>query len=170
MNQKAMHTMAALLLAAFTHTLPLPLTAAAADRLPDPGPVLAVPAGNPPTDPGRVPMLAQAETPDPGTKTGKRQTYPFRGKVASIDATARTVTLEGRTSRRVISVNDDTRLTRDGATARLEEIKPGEAVGGTLRKSAEGREIATLIRVGLKPKDKAPAGGGAEDPASPGES
>lgn len=150
MNQKAMLTLAALLLAAFTQTTPLVPSATASDR-------------------GPSATLAQTEAPEPGAKSAKRQTYPFRGKVASVDTMARTVTLEGRTSRRVIAVTDDTRLTREGAVARLEEIKPGEAVGGTLRKSAEGREIATLIRVGLKPKEKASPGAGADDAGGPGE-
>ena len=53
MNQKAMRTMAALLLAAFTHTLPLPLTAAAAETGPDSLPGATTPARDP-----------KAETPD----------------------------------------------------------------------------------------------------------
>lgn len=163
MNQTASRCLAALLIAAWTAGAPLP--AAALNPNPATGstqtqtltlaPQQAQAQAHPTPTPAR---LAQAETPPPATKPGKRQTYPFRGKVATIDTTARTVTLEGKTSRRVITVTDDTRLIRDGSATTLDSLKAGEAVGGTLRKSPEGQEVATLIRVGTKPDAKPKTG------------
>jgi hypothetical protein len=68
------------------------------------------------------------------------------------------VTLEGKGSRRVIAILPDTRLVRAGNPATLEDIKTGEKVGGTLRKSGEGREVALLFRVGEKPEETSPTG------------
>lgn len=104
-----------------------------------------------PRPPGPWAQAAEPGTPAGRPKGAKRQTYPFRGKIATVDAATMTVTLEGRTTRRRILVNPDTRLMRDGNPTTLETLKPGETVGGTLRKTPEGQEIATLVRVGARP-------------------
>lgn len=80
----------------------------------------------------------------------KRDTYPFRGKIAAFDASALTLRLDGKTSKRVVHLTTQTRLTRSGHPALHEDLKPGEEVGGTLRKTPEGREEALLIRIGPK--------------------
>lgn len=110
-------------------------------------------AGRPPTDPAPGPVTAPGKA-----GAAKRETYPFRGVVASVDATARTVTLEGKGSRRVIAILPDTRLIRAGNPATLEDVKAGEKVGGTLKKSGEGREVALLFRVGDKPEESSATG------------
>ncbi len=97
----------------------------------------------------------------PPAKPGKRTTYPFRGVIATVDANARTVTLTGRTARRVIAVLPETRFTRDGGPASLDDLKSGEAVGGTLRKTSEGREEALLIRIGARPDTRSTPGSAA---------
>lgn len=93
-------------------------------------------------------------TPAVPAKPGKRESYPFRGVVASVDAGAKTVTLEGRGTRRVIAVTAETRLTRRGEVTTLDDVKPGEKVGGTLKKNAGGREEALLLKVGLRADDE----------------
>jgi hypothetical protein len=87
----------------------------------------------------------------------KRETYPFRGKVASFDAASQALKLEGKTTQRVVLLTAQTRLMKQGQPALLDDLKPGEEVGGTLRKSSEGREEALLIRIG--PKSDAPSTG-----------
>jgi hypothetical protein len=87
----------------------------------------------------------------------KRDTYPFRGKVASYDAAAQALRLEGKTTQRVVLLTPQTRLMKQGQPALLDDLKPGEQVGGTLRKSSEGREEALLIRIG--PKSDVPTSG-----------
>jgi hypothetical protein len=88
-----------------------------------------------------------AESP---AKGNKRDTYPFRGVIASIDTTNRTVTLEGRQTRRVLRVTEVTRFEKEGKPLPFAELKKGEAVGGTLKRIAPGLEEAVLIRVGMK--------------------
>ena len=155
MKRNAWSCLAALVLAAWAAVATAPAVAQ------ETGPTAGItetqqptpPPGRPPTEPAPGPVTAPAKT-----GTGKRETYPFRGVVASVDATARTVTLEGKGSRRVIAVLPDTRLVRAGIPATLEDVKAGEKVGGTLRKSGEGREVALLLRVGDKPEETPPTG------------
>jgi len=122
-------------------------------------------------EPGSDKNPAPATTKATGSRntansTSKRDTYPFRGKIASFDAKTQALTLEGRTTRRVIHLNAQTRLVRQGQPARAEDLKTGEPVGGTLRKSPEGREEALLIRIGPKEDPAAPAT--PANPAKPG--
>ncbi|MDO8348599.1 MAG: hypothetical protein Q7T30_00065 [Planctomycetota bacterium] len=154
MNQTAMRCLTAFVIAAWAASAPLH-----AAVLQNHGPATGFqPQPQPQLRPAAVPgPIARAEASPPKTKpkAGKRQTYPFRGVVAAIDTTAKTVTLEGRTTRRVIAITDETRLVRDGAAAALGDLKSGESIGGTLRKTPDGRELALLIRVGIKPDPKA---------------
>jgi hypothetical protein len=76
----------------------------------------------------------------------RRDTYPFRGIIATIDINARTLLLEGRQTRRLIRVLESTRFEKEGKPAMLGDLKPGERVAGTLRKNASGAEEALLIR------------------------
>lgn len=122
---------AAMILAAWTAIAPQP--AGAAQPAPE-------------TSPSSVPVVQSL----PATKMGKRETYPFRGVVASVDATTKTVTLNGKNTHRVIAVLPETRLLRDGNAFALGDLKSGEAIGGTLRKTGDGREEALLIRIGAK--------------------
>lgn len=91
-----------------------------------------------------------------GGKTRKRDTYPFRGVIGAVDAQARTLTLVGKQTRRIIQVTDATRLEKSGKAAVFEDLKTGERIGGTLKKNATGTEEALLIRVGQKPAGEMP--------------
>ncbi len=117
------------------------------------GPEKAVTPQTDPAGPARSGNVA------PGTK---RETYPFRGKVASFDAAAQALKLAGRTTQRVVHLTAQTRLTKLGQPAVPEDLKAGEVVGGTLRKNAEGREEAVLIRIGPKPDANNPEGAAAK--------
>ena len=97
-----------------------------------------------------------ATTPSVKSERAKRDTYPFRGVIASFDSEARLLKLEGREKSRAVHLTDRTRLNRDGQTVLLADLKPGETVGGALRRTADGREEAVMIRIG--PKPETPAG------------
>lgn len=92
----------------------------------------------------------------------RRDTYPFRGIIASIDPNERILRLEGRQTRRLIRVLETTRLEREGKPAMFAEFKPGERVTGTLRRNASGVEEALLIRAAMPAR---PEGG--EPPPPP---
>ncbi|MDP9292262.1 MAG: hypothetical protein M3O82_07860 [Verrucomicrobiota bacterium] len=81
----------------------------------------------------------------------------FQGKIASTDATAKTVTLEGKTSR-VLYVTSETKLKKtDGAAATWDDLKMGEQVRGSYVKGDDGKMTASTLKVGPKAEKKAKA-------------
>ncbi len=85
----------------------------------------------------------------------KSDTYPFNGKVASVDKGAMTVTLQGKEKQRVIKLTPETRIVKMGKPATLDEATAGETVGGLVKKDASGKEVATMLRIGPAPEGKA---------------
>lgn len=140
MKHIVLNRLVGLLAAAWTLAAPLCVWAA------EEGP--ATPGGTPNATPQPA-VTTPVASPNPRPK---RETYPFRGTVGSVDPAAMTLVLEGRQSRRVVQLTPRTRIEKDGAPATVEAVKTGDAVGGTLRKTAEGKEEALLVRVGPKPE------------------
>jgi len=101
--------------------------------------------------PGARNQSAQA-LPAEAPGRAKRDTYPFRGTIGTVDLAAKTLVLEGKQSRRTIQLTPQTRYERSGDPISPEELKPGEMAGGMLRKTGDGREEAVLIRIGPKPE------------------
>jgi hypothetical protein len=101
------------------------------------------------------------DKPKEGEKAEKKKTdaYPFNGKIASVDKTAKTVTLQGKEKARVIQITPDTRITKLGKPATLDDATAGEIVGGQVRRTAEGKEAAVSLRIGPAPEGKAKEGG-----------
>ena len=74
-----------------------------------------------------------------------RKGMPLNGKIAAIDKTAKTITLEGKEKGRVFYLTAQTRITVDGQPAKLDDLKVGEKVGGYARENPDGkRELASL--------------------------
>ena len=71
-------------------------------------------------------LCAADSAPSPGTtqspKKSSSHSYPFRGTVDSVDSSAKTITLDGKKSERVLHVTDDSLLEKDGKPAKLDEI------------------------------------------------
>lgn len=107
----------------------------------------------------RPPPAVASGAKDPASNRPKRETYPFRGTIAAVDAPAMTLLLEGKQSKRTIHLLPETRIEKDGTPLAVDAVQPGEAVGGTLRRSAEGREEAVLVRIGPKPENPPPGTG-----------
>ena len=103
-------------------------------------------------------VSAQTNTTPPAAKAKKEKRkatgFPFRGKVAKIDKTAKTITVGERT----FQITSKTHITKDGKPATLEDGKVGEPVTGYVRKSEDGQLNAATIHFGKppgKPKEKA---------------
>ncbi len=84
----------------------------------------------------------------------KRDIIPFHGKIASVDPAAKTVTLEGKEAQRVVTVTDTTKLKKGDGAATWDDLKAGEDVGGSYKKTADGKMEALTLRVGPKPAKK----------------
>ena len=76
----------------------------------------------------------------------KAKTIPYRGNVASVDASVKTFTVGSRT----IKVTDQTKITKQGAAATMADITVGEKVSGSYWKKDDGSLEAKNIKVGAK--------------------
>lgn len=77
---------------------------------------------------------------------------PFRGKISSVDKTAKTITLEGKEKGRSIHITAATKIKKAGQPATFEDAKVGEEVGGLAKKTADGKLQGVSLRVGPKPE------------------
>ena len=90
---------------------------------------------------------------------------PYQGKVASVDAAAKTFTIKTQAGKEhVFAITDKTAITKDEGAATFEDIKVGEVVRGTRTKKGEGQWEAVKVMIGPKEKE-----GGAANPAPEGD-
>ncbi len=98
--------------------------------------------------PKSPPSAAEKSTP-----ARKPAAYPFRGTLKAVDRDAMTLILAGKDKDRVIRITSQTRFTREGKPATLEDALLNGQVAGTVRKSADGRsEEAVTVRFGPAPE------------------
>ena len=99
-------------------------------------------------------MLHAQETQTSNTTTNKPSTNPaararpFHGKVKAIDRMAMTIT-SGSTT---FQVTSQTKITKDGKPATLEDGAVGDNVSAYLKKDDNGKWNASSINFGQKPK------------------
>jgi hypothetical protein len=85
-------------------------------------------------------------------KDKKPAAHPFRGKLAAVDKTAKTIKLGQST----YLVTSETIILKNGKPATLEDGVVGEEVSGYAKPTADGKMAATKVTFGLKPDTKAP--------------
>ncbi len=73
---------------------------------------------------------------------------PFRGKIASVDASARTFSIAGKESTRVIKITDETKITKQGAEATMKDVVADEEVRGSYWKKEDGSLEARTVKLG----------------------
>jgi hypothetical protein len=71
------------------------------------------------------------------------QEQPFYGKVASVDLTQKTLTVEAK----LIHITADTRLTKEGEAIKLSDVRVGDEVDGMARLACNGHSEATTVKV-----------------------
>jgi hypothetical protein len=81
----------------------------------------------------------------------KQRHPPIHGKVAALDATAKTIKVAETT----YEVTADARITKDGAPAKLEDGAVGEDVSIVFMEQ-DGKKVATRVYFGHRPEKKAP--------------
>lgn len=74
---------------------------------------------------------------------------PFHGKLKAIDKTAKTITVGEHT----IQITSETKITKDGKPATLDEGVTDEMVAGAYKKADDGTLHATSIRFGAKAEE-----------------
>jgi hypothetical protein len=86
----------------------------------------------------------------------KRDSLPFHGKIAAVDKIAMTITLEGKEAQRVLQITSETRFTKDGKPATLDDAVVGEQIAGSYKKTDDGKMEALSVRLGPKPEAEKP--------------
>jgi hypothetical protein len=93
-------------------------------------------------------MQAQdAAKPDagaPAAATEGKQGHMLRGKVTAVDTTANTITVKDQ----VVNVTSETKILKEKTPATLADIKVGDVVGISYKKSSDGKVNAATIHIG----------------------
>jgi hypothetical protein len=76
----------------------------------------------------------------------KKVAHPFRGNLAAVDKSAKTIKL----GESVYQITSETKITKAGKPATLEDGVIGEPVGGYAKPTEDGKMIATTVRFGAK--------------------
>src|ERR1039457_2917877 len=80
----------------------------------------------------------------------KKSAHPFHGNLAAVDKAARTIKL----GESVYQITSETKISKDGKPATLDDGVVGEPVSGYAKPTNDGKMTATTVRFGAKPEDK----------------
>jgi len=78
----------------------------------------------------------------------KQRAIPYRGKIASVDSSAKTFTIAGKEKSRTFKVTDKTIMTKAGQPATMKDLVADEEVRGTYWKMADGSLEAKAVKLG----------------------
>ena len=76
------------------------------------------------------------------------RSIPFHGKIASVDANARTFSIAGKEKTRVIKITDQTKITKQGVDAMMKDVVADEEVRGSYWKKEDGSLEARSVKLG----------------------
>lgn len=86
----------------------------------------------------------------------KEGRIPFHGKLAAVDKNAKTITVGERT----FQITSETKLSKSGKPATLDDGVVGEEVAGNYQKADDGKLHAKSVRFGAKPEGEGKKAGG----------
>jgi hypothetical protein len=86
----------------------------------------------------------------------KMRATAFKGMIASVDDIAKTFTIAGKDTSRVLKVTDKTIITKGGQPATMKEVVANEEVRGSYYKMPDGSMEAKMVKLGpLTEEEKA---------------
>ncbi len=91
-----------------------------------------------------------AADPKPAEKKEQQanRPLPFRGKIASVDKQAKTIKVGERT----FQITAESKITKTGKPATLDDATVGEEVGGSYKEGADKKLNVISLRVGPRPE------------------
>jgi len=97
--------------------------------------------------------LAQEKKKENPATAEKQQVglVPFHGKLVAVDKHAKTIKIGERS----FQITSETKLSKAGKPATLDDAVVGDEVGGNYQKNADGTLSAKLVRFGPKPEGEA---------------
>ena len=105
-----------------------------------PANVSAKPKANPAPSMAAVSITAEASK--------KQRAVPYRGKIASVDSSAKTFTIIGKEKSRTFKITDRTTLTKADQPATIKDVVVDEEVRGSYWILADGSLEAKTIKLG----------------------
>ena len=111
-------------------------------------------------------LSAQDKEKPAAAAEAKPQAYPFSGKLGAVDKEKKSITILGKEKSRTLFLDDQTKIVKNEKPATLADAAVGEHVAGQVRKTADGKEVLSSLRIGPKPAvEEKPAKEKAEKPA-----
>ena len=107
--------------------------------------------GAPATAPAKEKKTEAAAAEASASPSAKVKPIAYHGKVASVDAAAKSFTVGKRT----FKVTDQTKITKEGAAATMDDVVVGEKVSGSYGKKEDGLE-AKSVKIGAKAVETKP--------------
>lgn len=99
---------------------------------------------SPTPSPSAAPMASAS----PAATAKMPRSIPFRGKVGTVDASAKTFTIAGKETARVVKITDQTKITKQGVDATMKDIVADEEVRGSYWKKEDGSLEARSVKLG----------------------
>ncbi len=93
----------------------------------------------------------------------KKAAHPFRGKLAAVDKVAKTI----KVGESIYQITSETKITKEGQPATLEDGVVGEPVSGYVKPTDDGKMAASTVRFGAKAEAKGGEKKKAEKKAAP---
>lgn len=78
----------------------------------------------------------------------KQRAIPYRGKIASVDSSAKTFTIAGKEKSRTFKITEKTTVTKAGQPATIKDVVADEEVRGSYWKMADGTLEAKTVKLG----------------------
>ncbi len=91
---------------------------------------------------------ASAASTEKSAEGKKNHSTPFHGKIASVDADAKTFSIAGKETTKVIKITDQTKITKQGAEATMTDVVADEEVRGAYWKKEDGSLEARSVKLG----------------------
>ena len=99
-------------------------------------------------------LLAQSTNKPAADKSApvakKKGAHPFHGKLAAVDKVVKTI----KVGESIYQINSETKITKDGKPATLEDGVVGDPVSGFAKPSGDGKMAATTVHFGAKVDNK----------------
>ncbi len=109
------------------------------------------------TSPSPSASAQPSSTASPSASASKIRAFPFHGMIASVDAKAKTFTINAKKDgSRVFKISDQSTITKSGSPATMKDLVENEEVRGSFWKEADNSLVAKSVRVGpLTEQEKA---------------
>lgn len=92
-----------------------------------------------------MPGSQTTTAPSPSPASQGERAIPFHGKIASVDAKAKTFTVAGKEKSRTFKITDKTAVTKNGQPATISDVTANEDARGSYWKMPDGSmEVKTL--------------------------